>query len=152
MKIRFSSVTWYLTLTLPDLTKSDKNYLQNTQHVVLRNRPTLTIGTERLAGLNSPMACSWGPSPSTLQVPGSSPGSGGRATRAFFLHPTFLTPSGDSFFRNFPTNPPKVLGLICTLLAWCILTLTLPDLTKPNPNYLSKLAEPGVLQSTYPRL
>ena len=34
-------------------TKSYKNYLQNTQHVVLRNRPTLPIGTERLACLNS---------------------------------------------------------------------------------------------------
>ena len=45
------------------------------------------------------------------QVPGSSPGSGGRAARAFFLHPPFLPPSGDSFFRTFPTNPAKVLGL-----------------------------------------
>ena len=43
-----------LTLTLPNLTKSHKNYLQNTQHMVLRNRPTLIIGTERLACLNSP--------------------------------------------------------------------------------------------------
>ena len=43
-----------LTLTLLDRTKSYKNYLQNTQHVVLRNRPTLPIGTERLACLNSP--------------------------------------------------------------------------------------------------
>ena len=34
--------------------KSYKNYLQNTQHRVLRNRPTLSIGTERLACLNSP--------------------------------------------------------------------------------------------------
>ena len=37
-----------LTLTLLDLTKSYKNYLQNTQHAVLHNRPTLSIGTERL--------------------------------------------------------------------------------------------------------
>ena len=43
------------------------------QHVVLRNHPTLSIGTERLACLNNPMACSWRPSPSTRQVPGSSP-------------------------------------------------------------------------------
>ena len=34
--------------------KSYKNYLQNTKHVVLRNRPTLSIGTERLACLNNP--------------------------------------------------------------------------------------------------
>ena len=49
---------------------------------------------------------------STRQVPGSSPGSGGHVARAFFLHPPFLPPSGDSFFRTFPTNPAKVLGLI----------------------------------------
>ena len=34
--------------------KSYKNYLQNTQHMVLRNRTTLSLGTERLACLNSP--------------------------------------------------------------------------------------------------
>ena len=45
---------YVLTLTLLDLTKSYKDYLQKTQHVVLRNRPTLPIGTERLACLNSP--------------------------------------------------------------------------------------------------
>ena len=92
---------------VPNIIKSYKNYLQNTQHMVLRNRPTLIIGTERLACLNSPpaLACSGGPSPSTRQVPGSSPG---RAARAFSLHP-FLPPSGDSFFRTFPTNPAKVL-------------------------------------------
>ena len=32
--------------------------------------------------------------------------------RFFFPHPPFLPPSGDSFFRTFPTNPAKVLGLI----------------------------------------
>ena len=53
------------------------------------------------------MACSWWPSPSTRQVPGSSPGPSGRAARAFFLHPPFLPPSGDSFFRTFPTKPVK---------------------------------------------
>ena len=58
------------------------------------------------------MACSLGPSPSTRQVPGSSPGPGGRAACAFFLHPPFLPPSGDSFFRTFPTQPTVRLGLI----------------------------------------
>ena len=55
-KCFFENAFWSkpLTLTLLDLTKSYKNYLQNTQHVVLRNRPTLSIGTERLACLNSP--------------------------------------------------------------------------------------------------
>ena len=45
---------FFLTLTLLYITKPHKNYLQNTQHVVLRNRPTLSIGTERLACLNNP--------------------------------------------------------------------------------------------------
>ena len=39
------------------------------------------------------------------------PGPAG-ALRAFFLHPPFLPPSGDSFFHTFPTNPAKVLGLM----------------------------------------
>ena len=38
----------------PNTIKSYKNYLQNMQHMVLRNWPTLSIGTERLACLNSP--------------------------------------------------------------------------------------------------
>ena len=105
-------MTRKLTLTLLDCTKSYKNYLQNTQHVVLRNRPTLSIGTERLACLNNPMACSWGPLPSTRQVPGSSPGPGRRAAGIFFLHPPFLPPSGESFFRTFPTQPMVRLGLM----------------------------------------
>ena len=58
----------------------------------------------------APTACSWGPSPSTRQVPGSSPGPGGRSARAFFLHPPFLPPSGE-FFRTFPTKPAGTLGL-----------------------------------------
>ena len=48
---------------------------------------------------------------SRVRAPGSSPGSGGHAAHAFFLHPPFLPPSGDSFFRTFPTKPTKVLGL-----------------------------------------
>ena len=43
-----------ITLTLENLTKSHKSYLQNTLHLVLRNRPTLSIGMERLACLNNP--------------------------------------------------------------------------------------------------
>ena len=37
----------------PNTIKSYKNYLHNTQHIVLHNRPTLSIGMERLACLNS---------------------------------------------------------------------------------------------------
>ena len=53
---KFLSFTLFLnlTLTLLHITKPHKNYLQNTQHVVLRNHPTLSIGTERLACLNNP--------------------------------------------------------------------------------------------------
>ena len=82
------------------------------QHMVLHNPPTLPIGTERLACLNSPPGVQLGSSPSTRQVPGLSPGWGGHAASAFFLCPPFLPPSGDSFFRTFPTNPAKVLALI----------------------------------------
>ena len=39
------------------------------------------------------------------------PGPAGALRALFFLHPPFLPPSGDSFFRTFPTNPAKVLGL-----------------------------------------
>ena len=95
------------------------------------------------------MACSWRPSPSMRQVPGSSPGSGGRAARAFFLPPPFLPPSGDSFFRTFPTNPAKVLGLLYTT-----------GMVYNNPNTIKsykilqklspKHAAHGVAQSTYP--
>ena len=77
--------------------------------MVLRNRPTLSVGTERLACLNSPLACSPGPSPSTRQVLGSSPGPGRRAARAFFLHPPFLPSSFRRFFfRTFPTTHKSV--------------------------------------------
>ena len=39
-------------------------------------------------------------------------GPAGALLSLFFLHPPFLPPSGDSFFRTFPTKPTKVLGLI----------------------------------------
>ena len=63
--------------------KSYKNYLQNTQHIVLHK-------------------------------PHHEPRPRGHAARAFFLHPPFLPPPGDSFFRTFPTNSAKVLGLLYT--------------------------------------
>ena len=92
----------------PNTIKSYKNHLQNTQHMVLHNQPTLSMGTERLACLNSPPppACSWGPSLSRWQVPGSSPGPRRCAARAFFLHPPFLPPWGD-FFAPSPPTPQK---------------------------------------------
>ena len=67
------------------------------QHMVLRNRPTLSIGTERLACLNSPPGVQLG----TLAY-AAGPG--------FSTLPSFLLPE-IAFFRTFPTNPTKVLGL-----------------------------------------
>ena len=102
--------------------------------MVLRNWPTLIIGTERLAFQTAPLACSGGPSPSTRQVPGSSPGSGGRAVlRVLFFStlPSFLLPE-IHFFRTFPTNPAKVLGLLYTTsmdLPWIYLAM---DTTPPS--------------------
>ena len=76
--------------------------------MVLRNRPTLSIGTGRLACLNSPPWCAAGdPRLARGRSRVRAPGPAG----AFFLHPPFLPPSGDSFFHTFPTNPAKVLGL-----------------------------------------
>ena len=83
-----------LTLTLLDLTKSYKNYLQNTQHVVLRNRPTLPIGTERLACLNSPRGLQL----VTLAWHAAGPGFEPRARRArcarFFSPPSLPSSFG----------------------------------------------------------
>ena len=92
-----------IALTLLDLTKSYKNYLQNTQHVVLCNRPTLPIGTERLACLNSPHGVQLG----TLAYHAAGPGFEPRARRARctrFFSPPSLPPSGDSFFPPSPAN------------------------------------------------
>ena len=101
--------------------------------MVLHNQPTLSIGTERLACLNSPHGVQLGTLAYKRQVPGSSPGYGGRAARAFFLHPPFLPPLGDSFFfRTFPTNPAKVLGLLYTTG----LVYNNPNTIKSYKNYL----------------
>ena len=48
------SKIYYTDPNNPNTIKSYKNCLQNTQHMVLRNRPTISVGTERLACLNSP--------------------------------------------------------------------------------------------------
>ena len=112
-------LNWLIISSNPNTIKSYKNYLQNTQHMVLRNRPTLSIGTERLACLNSPPppACNPGPSPSTWQVPGSSPGPGGRAARAFFSPPPSLPPSGETLSSSL-LFLPQVSHHGIQLLAW----------------------------------
>ena len=96
----------------PNTIKSDKNHLQNMQHMV-RNRPTLSIGTERLAYLNSPP---WRAAPDPRLARGRyrvrAPGPAGALSALFFSTlPSFLPPSGDTFFRTFPTKPTKVIGL-----------------------------------------
>ena len=48
----------------PNAQKSYKNYLQNMAPVVLRNRPTLSVATERLTCLNNSRGRSWGLLPS----------------------------------------------------------------------------------------
>ena len=42
-----------ITLTAKNLTKSYRDYLQNTPHVMLRNCPSLSIATEKLTCLNN---------------------------------------------------------------------------------------------------
>ena len=106
--------------------------------MVLRNRPTLSIGMERLA-------CS----PSTRQVPSSSPRSSGRAAHAFFLHPPFLPPSGDSFFCTFPTKPTKVLGLLYTT-GWVYYNPNTIKFYKILQKLSPKHAAHGVAESPYP--
>ena len=120
------------------------------QHVVLRNRPTLSIGTERLVCLNNPMVCSWGPLPSTRQVLGLSCGP---ATRAFFftLLSFLLREIGFFFFfpRTFPTKPKKVLGLLYTT-GWVYYNPITLKSYKISQNLSPKPAGRGVAQSPYP--
>ena len=88
------------------------------------------------------MACSWGPLPSTRQVPGSSPGPGGSTAHAFFLHPPFLPPLGDSPFCTFPTKPTGRLGLkvIYTLITPLFLDSKTMLLTNHKQNTLLSTA------------
>ena len=48
-----------------NLTKSYRDYLQNTPHVVLHNRPSLSIAAERLTCLNNSGGMHLEPSPNT---------------------------------------------------------------------------------------
>ena len=93
----------------PNTIKSYKNYLQNTLHMVLRNRPTLSIGTERLAYLNSPPQRAAGdPRLARGRSRVRAPGPAGALRSLFFSTlPSFLL----RFFCTFPANPAKVLGL-----------------------------------------
>ena len=95
------------------------------------------------------MACSWGPSPSMRQVPGSSPGPGGSAASTFFLHPPFLPPSGDSSFHTFPTQLAVRLGLNNTT-GWVCHNPNSIKLYKIVQKLSPKHAASGVVQSPYP--
>ena len=127
VRVNCTLLAWcIITLTLPNLTKSHKNYLQNTQHMVLRNRPTLIIGTERLACLNSPPGVARCARFSPPSLPSSlpeivffaprlargrsrvqAPGPAG-ALRALFFStlPSFLLPE-IVFFAPSPPTPQK---------------------------------------------
>ena len=107
--------------------------------MVLRNRPTLITGTERLCLSKQPPWRAAGD-------PGFEP----RVRRArcarFFPHPPFLPPSS---FRTFPTNPAKVLGLLYTTGMVYNNPNTIKSykiLQKPSPKHVAH----GVAQSTYP--
>ena len=113
--------------------------------MVLRNRPTLSIGTERLACLNSLP----GVQPRTLAYHAAGPGPGGRAARAFFLHPPFLPRLGDSFIHTFPTRPTKVLGLLYTT-GWVYYNPNTIKSYKILQKLSPKHAAHGVAQSAYP--
>ena len=76
------------------------------------------------------MACSWGPSPSTPQVPGLGPGPDGLAARAFSLHPPFLPPSRDSFFLHLPH---QTRGRVRVITHWVYYN---PNTMKSYKNYL----------------
>ena len=96
----------------PNSSRSYKNYLQNTQHVVLRNRPTLSIGTERLACLNNPHGVQLGTLAQHVAGPGFEPRTRrARCARFFFSTlPSFLLRE-IVLFRTFPTQPTVRLGL-----------------------------------------
>ena len=92
--------------------------------------------------------CSPGPSPSTRQVPGSSPGPAG-VLRALFFSPPSLPPSGDRFFCTFPTKPTKVLGLLYTT-GWVYYNPNTIKSYKILQKLSPKHAAHGVAQLPYP--
>ena len=88
-----------------------KNQLQNTPHVVLHNRPTLSIAMERLTCLN---ILPWGAAGDPRLTCGRSrvralapPG----VLRMLFSPPSLPSSFGRHFFNTFPTTPVTVLGL-----------------------------------------
>ena len=101
----------------PNTIKSYKilqNYLQNTQHMVLRNHPTLSIGTERLAYKSKQLPWRAALDPRLARgksrVPTPCP-VGALRSLFFSTLPSFLLRE-IVFFRTFPTKPMKVLGLL----------------------------------------
>ena len=84
-----------------------RDYLQNMLHVVLHNRPTLSIATELKVYLIQSKQLPWGAAEESClagsRSPGFRPGPRGRAALAFFLGPPFLFSWGDIFFR--PSTP-----------------------------------------------
>ena len=100
-----------LTLTAKNLTKSYRDYLQNTPHMVLRN-PSLYIVMERLTCLNNSRSVPLGTLTQHVVGSGFEPWPP-RAHCTYFFPPPSSLPSylGRKFFNSFPTTPVKVLGL-----------------------------------------
>ena len=92
----------------PNTIKSYKNYLQNMQHMVLRNRPTLIIGTERFACLNSPPGVQRGNPRLARGMSWVRARGPAGALRALFFStlPSFLLPE-IVFFAPSPPTPQK---------------------------------------------
>ena len=73
----------------------------------------------------------------------------GGALRALFSPPPFLPPSGDSFFRTFPTKPADRLGL-CNTTGWVYYNPNSIKSYKIVQKLSPKHAARGVAQSPYP--
>ena len=122
-----------LTLTLLHITKPHKNYLQNTQHVVLRNHPTLSMGTERLACLNNPHGVQLG------TLAGLEPQAWRARCACFFSPPSLPSSFERFFFSHLPHQTHESVRVIIYYWLGVLLALTLLHITKPNKNYLQNM-------------
>ena len=116
----------------------------------MRNRPTLSSHEKAYLAKQLPLHAAGDPrlarGRSRFQVPAPV-----GVLHAFFsLHPPFLPPSEDSFFRTFPTTPVKVLGLLYLLHSLGLTNPNAPKSYKISQKLSPKHAARGVEQSPYP--
>ena len=100
----FFYVTLFSKFINSNTIKFYKSYLQNTQHMVLRNRPTLSIGTGQLACLNSPPGVQLGNLAGRSRFRAPAP-SGALLAVFFSTLPSFL-------LRHLPYQPRKSVRVI----------------------------------------